>query len=152
MKPRAAVILIEKGRIAMIERFRAGKHYVVFPGGKIEKGETAETAARREIMEELGLDVKIGKMVAEIWYLDTPQYYFLAQRMGGEFGTGSGKEMDSLPDSPKGSHLPVWILLSELLGKPVLPVLMAELVVNYYPNRWPTLPLVVKENPPKNID
>jgi 8-oxo-dGTP diphosphatase len=149
MKPRAAVILIENGKIAMIERHKAGVHYIVFPGGKIEPGESPADTARREIEEELGLDVIIGKMVAEVWYLQTPQYYFLATRSGGTFGSGTGKEMAGLPESPKGSHRPTWIALDELLTMPVLPNLMAELVANSYPDQWPDQPWVIDDDPPK---
>ena len=101
MKARAAVILIENDKIALIERHRLRKHYFVFPGGKIESGEIAAFAAQRELKEELGLDIEIDQMVAEVWYEDTPQYYFLGRTIGGHFGLGTGKEMNSLPEIKK---------------------------------------------------
>ncbi len=35
-----------------------------FPGGKLEPGETPEEALRREILEELSVDVQVNKFVA----------------------------------------------------------------------------------------
>jgi 8-oxo-dGTP diphosphatase len=148
MKPRSAVILIQNDKIALIERYRSGKHYLVFPGGKIEAGETAADAAKREISEELGLDVEIGQLVAEVWYQGTPQYYFLGRTIGGQFGRGYGKEMSSLPDSTKGSHLPVWILMDDLTRQSVLPKLVAEFVLSCYQSGWPNRPLIVTDQPP----
>lgn len=37
-----------------------------FPGGKIEPGETAEEAARREVREEMGIEVEVGEPIASV--------------------------------------------------------------------------------------
>jgi 8-oxo-dGTP pyrophosphatase MutT (NUDIX family) len=148
VKARAAVILIQNDKIALIDRYRSGKHYLVFPGGKIEKGETPASAAQREVMEELGLDVEIGPMVAEVWYLGSPQYYFLADTIAGHFGQGTGAEMSSLPTSSKGSHLPIWMPVDELPNQPVLPKIMAESVMKSHHTGWSEYPLIVTESPP----
>ena len=87
-------------------------------------------------------------MVAEVWYLGTPQYYFLAESIGGQFGQGSGAEMSSSPDSEKGSYLPVWVSIDTLLDQPLLPSLMAEFVWKSYREGWPGNPLLVTSSFP----
>ncbi|MBI4193913.1 MAG: Nudix family hydrolase [Betaproteobacteria bacterium] len=56
----AAVVLRDDGRFLLAQR-PPGKVYAgywEFPGGKIEDGESAEHALRRELHEELGIDVE----------------------------------------------------------------------------------------------
>jgi len=151
VKARAAVVLIQNDKIALIERNRYGRHYFTFPGGKVKTGESPIEAAYREAWEELGLVLKIGVMVAEIWYLGTPQYYFLAERITGEFGLGIGAEMNSSTESEKGSYLPIWLKTNKLLDEPVLPKTMSHYVWKSYREGWPKKPLVITDQPPDEM-
>lgn len=144
-KPRAAVILVQDGKIALLERHRPDKDYFVFPGGGVDRGETPQQAAIRETEEELGLQVTILRMVAEVWYNGLPQYYFLAEITGGVFGTGQGKEMNSPAESMEGSYHPCWIPVEDLLRLPVLPTIVARYVQNACQEGWPEQPLCLRE-------
>ncbi len=144
-KPRAAVILVKDGKVALLERHRPDKHYFVFPGGGVDRAETAEQAAVREAEEELGLQVTILRLVAEVWYNGLPQYYYLADISGGEFGSGKGKEMRSSAESEQGSYHPCWIPIEDLIQLPVLPTIVARYVQHACREGWPDQPLCLRE-------
>jgi 8-oxo-dGTP diphosphatase len=144
MSHRAAILLIEAGKIALVERHRQGLHYFTFPGGHVEEGEQPEHAAVRETEEELGLHVKIVRLVATIWWQGKPQYYYLVESTGGEFGTGTGDELTHVQPE-KGTYNPVWMPLGDLLSNPVLPQRMARMVVEAGSAGWPEPPPVIKD-------
>lgn len=64
----AAALLFDKGKIFATKRGDAPYPYVAhkyeFPGGKIEDGERGEDAVKRELREELELDVTVGSLYA----------------------------------------------------------------------------------------
>ncbi len=142
MSYRAAVILIQDNKIALIERHRANLHYFTFPGGHIEEGESPQAAAVRETFEELGLQVVIKSWVALMVWMGKMQYYYLVESIGGTFGTGKGDEL-STPNLERGSYLPVWMAVPDLLKEPVLPSELAELVTRFVTDGWPDKPIII---------
>lgn len=74
LKKRATAIIIENNNILLIKRVKPNTEYYVFPGGGVEKGETLEEALKREVIEELNLDVKQYKLMFSFKNTSTPKY------------------------------------------------------------------------------
>jgi len=150
MRTRAGIVLIEGDKVALIERHRAGLDYFVFPGGGVDEGETPEQGAIREAMEELGVEVAIKQKVAVIHFGQSTQVYFLAERVGGEFGSGTGEEYtDSDPNDPEeGIYIPIWMPIEDLPQQPkVFPDELSKLVVRAKAWGWSNETVVIHEKP-----
>lgn len=67
MRPGTKALIIHKNKILMVHEkvMRNGKEIVItdFPGGGIEFGEHPKDGLKREVQEEVGLDIKIEKIV-----------------------------------------------------------------------------------------
>ena len=70
MKQVTAAILVKDGKILIAKRKaddrQAGKWE--FPGGTIEPNESPETCLKREMQEEFGIEVSVGKFFGESIY------------------------------------------------------------------------------------
>jgi 8-oxo-dGTP diphosphatase len=64
VRVRAAVVILENGRVTLIERVRDRRTYFVFPGGGVEAGESPQQAAVREAHEEFGVSVELGDLIS----------------------------------------------------------------------------------------
>ena len=73
MRKRATGIIIENGKILLIERMKYGQNYFMLPGGGLEENETIEKALIREIKEELCLDVKKFHQLLVLEDIEVPQ-------------------------------------------------------------------------------
>lgn len=148
MRTRAGIILVENGMVALIERHRAGLDYYVFPGGGVDEGETPEQAAVREAREELGVEVRIKKKAAALRFELSAQVYFLVERVGGEFGTGTGEEFtDADPADPEeGIYIPIWMPITDLpRHENVFPQSVAKLLLKAQTAGWPDEAVVIVE-------
>jgi 8-oxo-dGTP pyrophosphatase MutT (NUDIX family) len=66
-RPAARILLVDAQRRVLLFRFTPDDRppFWVTPGGAVDPGETYDQAARRELMEEVGLDHDPGPQVAQ---------------------------------------------------------------------------------------
>jgi 8-oxo-dGTP pyrophosphatase MutT (NUDIX family) len=145
LRNRAGIILIEDGKLALIERHRQGRHYFSFPGGGVDEGETDEQAAIREAEEELGIRVEIIHKAAEVLRENKrKQVYFLVRHVDGKFGTGTGEEYGKF-DPVFGTYNPIWMPIENVLTENVVPKKLARLVADAYHQGWKKEPIILIE-------
>ena len=71
----AAAVIRRDNRIFATEKgYGNYKGWWEFPGGKIEAGETAQQALKREIMEELDTEIEVGDRIIQVEY-DYPEFH-----------------------------------------------------------------------------
>lgn len=119
MRDRSSVVIIENEKVVLIQRIRDGSIYYVFPGGGIENGETPEAGAKREALEELGVEVKVEECILEVEFNGT-QYFFLSEIISGTLGTGQGEEYTD-KNRDRGTYLPMWVDIESLSSIDVIP-------------------------------
>ena len=117
-RQRVAVLIIDKGRILLLYRYKHGRVYYVIPGGGVEPGESLEQAGRREIREELSLEITLGPKLWTYLNQGQPEHYFLAARFDGSVRSG-GPELALQSDQNR--HRPEWIPLAGVADIPLLP-------------------------------
>ena len=67
MECAGAVVRDEQGRLLLVRRgHEPGLGVWSLPGGRLEPGESAAQAAAREVLEETGLEVDIGELLATV--------------------------------------------------------------------------------------
>lgn len=70
----AAIIKQDNKILATQRGYGEFKDFWEFPGGKIETGETKQQALLREIKEELGMEIEVGKQMDTVEF-DYPQFH-----------------------------------------------------------------------------
>lgn len=65
---RAALAVIDQGKVLLVEHTKSDRKYWLLPGGGLEWGESLHAACVREVKEETGFDVEAGEL---IWTSET---------------------------------------------------------------------------------
>ena len=88
-----AVIRDAGGRLLLIRRgHEPSRGLWSVPGGRVEAGETPEQAAVREVREETGLDVVVGRLLGSVEIGEFLVHDFAAEVVGGELRAGDDAE------------------------------------------------------------
>lgn len=92
------VILDNQNRMLMVKQEHEDRDIWMVPGGGIEEGENSVDAAVREIKEETGLDIEVGKL---IWHVEEVSErgqrfvnFFMGRIIGGDMALGLDPEFD----------------------------------------------------------
>ena len=124
-------------KIVLIHRIKTKddgtvRDYYVTPGGKIEENESHEEALRREIKEELGIEIDIKDLCLELDdrdYNDSFQYFYNCNYKTGELGTGDGLEFTD-KENYKGVFEIVLVDKKEISELNLVPEKIKEILVN----------------------
>lgn len=124
-------------KIVLIHRIKTKddgivRDYYVTPGGKIEENESHEEALRREIKEELGIEIEIKDLCLELDdrdYNDSFQYFYNCNYKAGELGTGDGPEFTD-KENYKGVFEIVLVDKKEISKLNLVPEKIKEILVN----------------------
>ena len=85
-----AGVVVRDGRVMLCQR-RPEVHNGLkweFPGGKLEPGESPEAALRRELREELSIDVRVGRIIDAVYHRypdrDVLLLFYMCEIIAGE--------------------------------------------------------------------
>lgn len=104
-----AGVIIEKKKVLVAQRMEGALRGLLweFPGGKVKESEDPREALRRELKEELDVDVEVGKIL-EVVFHTYPEYPILLLTYYCYIIKGVPK--------PIGCHDLRWVSLEELNG------------------------------------
>lgn len=90
---RVAAIIVRDHQILLVEHRKHGEHYWVLPGGRLQGLETVDAALRRELVEELSLDVRVGQLVIVSEML-APDRHVVNLMFHAQIGEGAEPRLD----------------------------------------------------------
>ena len=126
LRNRASAVILKDDKILLIKRVKPEREYFIFPGGGVDMGESFEDAVKREVKEELCLDVKKCISLFSIENLGVPpfitahtgnrnEHYFLIEKYVGIPKIGGPEKERATKENQY--HI-AWLSIEELKKSP----------------------------------
>jgi len=129
----SAIVLIDNKLITVYrEKIVNGalKKYYVIPGGGVEENETIELATKREILEEVGIDIELTNKYFYLEKEDAEEYFYIANYVSGTIGTGTGPEFTNRDIERYGTYEIKLVEKNEIKNINLLPPEVKEYILN----------------------
>lgn len=130
MRKLARSIIIHEGKLLVLKRNKYGNKFFVLPGGGIDKGETPQQAAEREVREETSIE---SNTVRAVYREEVPEFgetiYFLSEYVSGDPMLSPDSEEALATKEGDNVYEPIWIDTSDVATVRLLPTgVQAQLV------------------------
>lgn len=142
MKSSARAIVLKDDNILLMKRFKMGQEYYTLPGGGVEKGESPEQAAVREIAEESTVVCVNPRLVfvEDAGNVYGTQNVFVCDYQEGEPFLPPDSEEAFWSTPGKNTYEPLWFPTSKLPDIPFVSPLLKEAVIMALKHGFPKEP------------
>jgi ADP-ribose pyrophosphatase YjhB (NUDIX family) len=120
---RAAGIVVHEGKVLVLRKHRDGRSWAVFPGGGVEQGEPVASAVAREVAEETGVRLTVGRLRYRVEFEEGGEFRFHEATVDGDAG-----ELRS-EDPADATSWPEWVPVEELPGFVLYPLEVRDWLV-----------------------
>lgn len=135
-------IVITGDKLLVMKRSKFGQQYITLVGGGIDAGEDAETALRRELREETGMEVGKARLV----YVEDAgdpfgvQYVYLCEYGGGDPVLHPQSDEASINQLGQNLYEPAWLPLTQLAQSPFRSESLKQALLTALQAGFPTEP------------
>ena len=135
-------IVLNGDKLLVMKRNKFGKLYYTLIGGGVDVGEDTETALRRELREETGLEVGNVRLVflEDAGDLFGIQNVFVCEYQGGEPVLGADSEEALISALGQNTYEPMWIPVAQLTELPFRSTSVRNAVLQGFKDGWPEQP------------